>query len=94
MSLTETSDQKIQLTFKNHEMQDFFKKWCEFKNAYENEKAEILTIEDEIKKNEELDKLNDIEKKWKLNAMGTALGCHSIVRKGTSNEGIRVRIVP
>ena len=22
-------------------MQDFFKKWCEFKNAYENEKAEI-----------------------------------------------------
>ena len=51
LSLTETSDQKIQLTFKNHEMQDFFKKWCEFKNAYENEKAEILTIEDEIKKN-------------------------------------------
>lgn len=94
LSLTETSDQKIQLTFKNHEMQDFFKKWCEFKNAYKNEKAEILTIEDEIKKNEELDKLNDIEKKWKLNAMGTALGCHSIVRKGTSNEGIRVRIVP
>lgn len=31
-------------------MQDFFKKWCQFKNVYEKEKAEILAIEDENKR--------------------------------------------
>jgi len=33
-----------------------FRKWCQFKNVYEKEKAEILAIEDKYKRQEELDK--------------------------------------
>ena len=58
LSLAETSDQKIAMTFDNPTMQDFFKKWCQFKNVYEKEKAEILAIENEDKRQEELNKLN------------------------------------
>ena len=54
LSLAETPDQKISLTFDNPTMQDFFSKWCQFKNIYEKEKAEILAIEDEDKRQEEL----------------------------------------
>ena len=43
------------MTFDNPTMQDFFKKWCQFKNVYEKEKAEILAIEDEDKRQAELD---------------------------------------
>ena len=50
LSLAETPDQKVALTFDNPTMQDFFKKWCQFKNVYEKEKAEILAIEDKNKK--------------------------------------------
>ena len=57
LSLSETSDQKIAMTFDNPTMQDFFKKWCQFKNVYEKEKAEILAIKDENKRQEELDKI-------------------------------------
>ena len=49
------------MTFDNPTMQDFFKKWCQFKNVYEKEKAEILAIEDEDKKQEELNKLYSIQ---------------------------------
>ena len=58
LSLAETPDQKVSLTFDNPTMQDFFRKWCQFKNVYEKEKAEILAIENEDKRQEELDKLN------------------------------------
>lgn len=81
LSLLEISNQKIALTFDNPTMQDFFKKWCQFKNVYEKEKAEILTIEDENKRQEELDKLNATQEEWKLRAMGTTIGCHTIVKK-------------
>ncbi len=57
LSLAETPDQKVSLTFDNPTMQDFFRKWCQFKNVYEKEKAEILAIEDEDKRQAELDKL-------------------------------------
>ena len=57
-SLAETPDQKISLTFDNPTMQDFFSKWYQFKNVYEKEKAEILAIENEDKRQIELDKLN------------------------------------
>ena len=84
LSLSETSDQNIAMTFDNPTMQDFFKKWCQFKNVYEKEKAEILTIEDENKRQEELDKLNATQEEWKLRAMGTTIGCHTIVKKSHS----------
>jgi len=58
LSLAETPEQKVALTFENPTMQDFFRKWCQFKNVYEKEKAEILAIEDEDKRQEELGKLN------------------------------------
>ena len=83
LSLAEMPDQKISLTFDNPTMQDFFRKWCQFKNVYEKEKAEILAIEDKDKRQEELDKLNATQEEWKLRAMGTTIGCHTIVKKGT-----------
>ena len=79
LSLAETPDQKISLTFDNPTMQDFFKKWCQFKNVYKKEKAEILAIEDETKRQEE----------WKLRAMGTTIGCHTVVKKGTEDNIIK-----
>ena len=39
LSLAEMPDQKISLTFDNPTMQDFFRKWCQFKNVYEKEKG-------------------------------------------------------
>ena len=90
LSLVETPDQKISLTFDNPTMQDFFRKWCQFKNVYEKEKAEILAIEDADKRQEELDKLNATQEEWKLRAMGTTIGCHTIVKKGTEGNAVRV----
>ena len=89
LSLSETSDQNIAMTFDNTTMQDFFKKWCQFKNVYEKEKAEILAIEDEDKRQEELDKLNATQEEWKLRAMGTTIGCHTVIKKGTEKHLIK-----
>ena len=90
LPLAETPDQKVSLTFDNPTMQDFFRKWCQFKNVYEKEKAEILAIENEDKRQEELDKLNATQDEWKLRAMGTTIGCHTIVKKGTEGNTVRV----
>ena len=90
LSLAEMPDQKISLTFDNPTMQDFFRKWCQFKNVYEKDKAEILAIENEDKRQEELDKLNATQDEWKLRAMGTTIGCHTIVKKGTECNTVRV----
>ena len=89
LSLAETSDQNIAMTFDNPTMQDFFKKWCQFKNVYEKEKAEILAIEDEDKRQEELYKLNATQEEWKLRAMGTTIGCHTFIKKGTEKPLIK-----
>ena len=70
-------------------MQDFIKKWCQFKNAYEKEKAEILAIKDESKRQEELDKLEATQEEWKLRAMGTTIGCHTVIKKGTEDNVIK-----
>ena len=90
LSLSETEDQKIILDFDNPMMQDFFKKWCQFKNVYEKEKAEIIAIEDEDKRQVELDKLDATQEEWKLRAMGTTIGCHTIIKKGTEGNTVRV----
>ena len=90
LSLSETEDQKIILDFDNPMMQDFFKKWCQFKNVYEKEKAEILAIEDENKRQEELDKLNATQEEWKLRAMGTTIGCHTVIKKGSENIPVNI----
>lgn len=90
LSLSETDEQKIILDFDNPMMQDFFKKWCQFKNVYEKEKAEILAIEDEDKRQEELDKLNTTQEEWKLRAMGTTIGCHTVIKKGSEDNPVRV----
>ena len=88
LSLAETPEQKVALTFENPTMQDFFRKWCQFKNVYEKEKAEILAIENEDKRQEELDKLNATQEERKLRAIGTTIGCHTIVNK---NEGTTLK---
>ena len=77
------------MTFDNPTMQDFFKKWCQFKTVYEKEKTEILAIEDENKRQEELDKLNATQEEWKLRAMGTTIGCHTVIKKGTEKHLIK-----
>ena len=37
----------------------------------------------------ELDKLNATQEEWKLRAMGTTIGCHTIVKKGTEGNDIK-----
>ena len=48
-----------------------------------------IAIEDEDKRQEELDKLNATQEEWKLRAMGTTIGCHTIVKKGTEDNSIK-----
>lgn len=81
----------IGFTFKNPTLQNFIKKWCEFKNVYEKEKAEILTIEDIEIKTAKLEELEKTHEEWKLRAMGTSIGCHNVVKKGT--DGISVKVI-
>ncbi len=33
-----------------------------------------------------MDKLNATQEEWKLRAMGTTIGCHTIVKKGTEGN--------
>ena len=89
LSLKPTEDQEVILTFDNPMMQDFFRKWCQFKNVYEKEKAEILAITDVSKRQEELKKLNATQEEWKLRAMGTTIGCHTVVKKGSEDNNIK-----
>ena len=86
LSLKPTEDQEVILTFDNPMMQDFFRKWCQFKNVYEKEKTEILAITDVSKRQEELEKLNATQEEWKLRAMGTTIGCHTVVKKGSEDN--------
>ena len=58
-------------------------------NVQKSGKAEILAIENEDKRQEELDKLNATQEEWKLRAMGTTIGCHTIVKKGTEGNEIK-----
>lgn len=89
--ISNESEQQVAFTFKNPTLQSFIKKWCEFKNVYEKEKAEILAIEDEATRVAKLDELEKTHEGWKLRAMGTTLGCHRVVKKGT--DGISVKII-
>ena len=77
--------------FHNPTLQSFIQKWCEFKNVYEKDTEKILTIEDEATRAAKLEELEKIQEEWKLRAMGTTLGCHKIVKKGT--EGISVKVI-
>ena len=90
LSLSDTTDKSIAFTFGNPMMQDFLQKWCQFKNVYEKEKAEILAIEDETKRQEELNKLEATHKKWKLRAMGTSIGCHTLIKKEGDSISIKI----
>ena len=89
LSLKPTEDQEVILTFDNPMMQDFFRKWCQFKNVYEKEKTEILAITDVSKRQEEIEKLNATQEEWKLRAMGTTIGCHTVVKKGSEDNIIK-----
>lgn len=80
----------IGFNFRNAMLQESITKWCQFKEAYEREYQEIMDIKDAVKRQEALDKLEDAQKEWKLRAMGTTIGCHNVVRKGT--EGITVKV--
>lgn len=77
------------LTFDNPMMQDFFKKWCQFKNVYEKERAQILAISDESKRKKELEELDATQEEWKLRAIGTTIGCHTVVKKDTESTPIK-----
>ena len=84
------SDSTIGFKFENPMMQDFLKKWCQFKNVYNKEYQEILEIKDEVKRQEELKKLKTIQEEWKLRAMGTTIGCHTIIQKGSESLSVRI----
>ena len=48
-----------------------------------------MTVTRAEKRQEELDKLNTTQEEWKLRAMGTTIGCHTIVKKGTEGNSIK-----
>lgn len=85
----EASD-TIGFIFKNPTLQNFIKKWCEFKNVYEKEKAEILAIKEHAIRAEKLEELEKTHEEWNLRAMGTSIGCHNVVKKGTDGVSIRL----
>lgn len=80
----------VGFTFANSTLQEFIKKWCEFKTVYEREKATILTIKDEKIKLEKLEELEKTHEEWKLRAMGTSIGCHNVVKKGTNGLSVKL----
>lgn len=79
----------IGFTFKNPTLQNFIKKWCEFKNVYEKEKAVILTIEDVEIRTAKLDELEKTHEEWKLRAMGTSIGCHTMIKKNDNHLHVK-----
>ena len=63
----------------------------EFKNVYVKDKDKILTSEaDDAKKSAALEELNQIQELWKLRAMGTSIGCHNVIRKGTDEHTVKI----
>lgn len=89
LNLTESED-GIVFNFKNPTLQDFIKKWCAFKQAYTQGLEEIAAIEDNQKRDMELKSLIATQEEWKLRAMGTTIGCHTIVKKGTEERTVKV----
>lgn len=85
----ESSD--IGISFKNGTMQKFFQEWCQFKATYGRDKKKILTIENDERRQAELDNLDRMYEEWKLRAMGTTVGCHQIIRKDRAENDIKVR---
>lgn len=86
----ENQTNTVGFTFTNPTLQEFIKKWCEFKTVYEREKAAILTIKDEKIKLEKLEELQKTHEEWKLRAMGTSIGCHNVVKKGTDDISVKL----
>lgn len=81
----------VTFTFKNSMLQGFIKKWCEFKNVYEKDKKQILEANiDEARRSAELEELDQIQELWKLRAMGTSIGCHNVVKKGTEELTVKI----
>lgn len=81
----------VAFTFKDSTLQNFVKKWCEFKNVYAKDKDKILTSEaDDAKKSAALEELDQIQELWKLRAMGTSIGCHNVIRKGTDEHTVKI----
>lgn len=85
------SDSTIGFKFENPMMQDFLKKWCQFKNVYEKERQDVLEIENTSSRQEALEKLETIQEEWKLRAMGNTIGCHTVVKKGSDSTIIKIR---
>lgn len=91
LSLSPAGDtDAVSFTFKNKTLQQAILRWCEFKNVYEKDKAEILAIEDPEKRQLELDNLNAVQEEWMLRSMGTTVGCHVVVRKGTEGNAVKL----
>lgn len=96
LSATPPTDNKdnnvesIGLSFHNPALQKAVMEWCEFKTVYEKEKREILSIEDEDKRQSELERLESIQEEWKLRSMGTTVGCHRVVKKGTEGNVVKL----
>ena len=83
----------ITLTFKNEYLQDTLKKWCKFKNKFDEgrdtdeEKRLIRENEgfpevEELK--EQIARVENLYEEWKLRIMGLSLESHVIVTKETT----------
>ena len=50
----------------------------------------LFTIEDKETRAIKLDELENTHEEWKLRAMGTGIGCHTVIKKGM--DGISVKL--
>ena len=90
VSATDKNEKGITFTFNKPALQQAVEKWCEFKNVYEKEVQEALSIENEEERQEALNKLAALQEEWKLRSMGTSTGCHMIVKKGTEGNAVKL----
>ena len=80
----------IGFSFQNPTLQDFIAKWCQFKEVYNKEKKDILSIQDPDIRQKELDSLESTYQEWKMRAMGTTIGCGTIVKKGSNQNDVTI----
>lgn len=85
-----TDSDSVSLTFKSTLLQNVIKQWANFKMLTDNERENILQIEDEQIRKEELEKLENTISDWKLLVLGKNFGNNFDVRKGT--KGINIKM--
>ena len=82
----------IGLHFQKPMLENFLKDWADFKTALEHDRIKVHYIEDKEQQAKEFKELDELYEEWKLKKMGTNIGSSYIVKKGTPDDEIRVKV--